>query len=539
MLVFLHGGAFSIGSGIDKFFNGYSYAGEHGLVLVTLNYRLGALGYLAHPYLSAANPSAPTNFGLLDQRAALTWIQKNIRYFGGSSSKITVAGESAGAISLLAHLRDPNFSQRKLFQRAIVMSPVPQMTTLSLEESEQEGRKRAARVGCGAGGDSASDLEMEVACMRLLSASEITETIPRSLFFHTVRSATAGPVSDAANFEVHTDALAGGSGHFADVDIIMGSVLDEGTLFTFLPFPVRPISDEFFPRAVRNAFVPLKRPGLVEGILELYSLDSYRAPGSRNYSESAAMTALSDILGDSAFTCPTTQLMGTVARYRSKHSTMKGSVFGYAWAVPEYAAPWLRPLGTAHGSELEFFFGSDPTSPYGIFLRSMSEEERELGRKWRESIVEFIVSGNPSTPDMRWNPFDPSAKNVLVIESNSKTGQASFKQEKCDFWAAQFPEGGVPPVVVTEPLAGEEILSVLLNEHIARASVWLYRHKTEAYIAVGGILVGIFVFTLRYFFTKMWAVAKAQKEREEAAKKKQKILGSGQNPTSPSKKKRE
>lgn len=104
VLVFIHGGAFVVGSGLDDYINPKSYAEEHGLILVTLNYRLGALGFLAHPHLTASNPNAPTNFGLLDQRAAFYWVKKNIKYFGGDPSKVTIAGTLIPDLNYYMHI---------------------------------------------------------------------------------------------------------------------------------------------------------------------------------------------------------------------------------------------------------------------------------------------------------------------------------------------------------------------------------------------------------------------------------------------------
>src|SRR3546814_2021116 len=123
VMVWIHGGAHVIGSGTFPAFDGTAFA-RQGVILVTINYRLGALGYFAHPALSAAKPrrDALANYGLMDQMAALRWVQKNIAAFGGDPGKVTLFGESAGAIgvtTILAH------SEAKgLFARASVQSGV-------------------------------------------------------------------------------------------------------------------------------------------------------------------------------------------------------------------------------------------------------------------------------------------------------------------------------------------------------------------------------------------------------------------------------
>eukprot|EP01122_Echinamoeba_exundans_P013541 TRINITY_DN5926_c0_g1_i1.p1 TRINITY_DN5926_c0_g1~~TRINITY_DN5926_c0_g1_i1.p1 ORF type:complete len:668 (-),score=113.85 TRINITY_DN5926_c0_g1_i1:87-2090(-) len=538
VLVVFHGGAFIFGSGLDKFFEPDTYADDYGFVFVTINYRLGALGFLAHPWLSESNPSAPTNFGLLDQRFALQWIQKNIKYFGGNPAQVTLVGESAGAVSVLAHLRSQkSFGDRSLFKRAILLSPVVLMPTLTLEESEQAGRQRAARLGCAA----RDNLAAEIACMRLVSASEFEDPIERNVFFHAVRRAEMGPVSDGVNFEATPHALIEGTGYFGEVDVMMGTVLDEGSLFTYSAFPMRAISESFFQKLIENAFGPFGRPGLVDGILRLYSVDLYRN-GGRNYTE-PTMQALADVVGDFSFTCQVRQLLSTVANHRQQVVSSKSKVFGFVWAVPAYADPWLKVLGTAHGSELDFFFGKSNTDrPESYFLRSFSQEELELGGMFRESIASFVKTGDPSTEFMKWQPFNAEEKKLMIMESASSIHHQTFKNEKCDFFDIKFPEGGVPPIMVAEPLAGEDLMTTLMNDHVVKASIFVFNHKTESWIAVSGILVGIFAWFLRYFFRRMYAVAMEQKAREEADKKKQKILGPSQKPTAASqsaKKKRE
>jgi hypothetical protein len=283
---------------------------------------------------------------------------------------------------------------------------------------------------------------------------------------------------------------------------------------------------------IENAFGPFGRPGLVEGILRLYSVDSYRS--GRNYTE-PTMQALSDVLGDTSFTCQVRHLLSTIANHRQHVVPSKSKVFGYAWAVPAYADQYLKVLGTAHGSELEFFFGKSNTDrPDSYFVRSFSQEELELGGMWRESIAAFVKTGDPSTEFMTWKPFDAEEKKLMVVESASSIHHEAFKTEKCDFFDLKFPEGGVPPIMVSQPLEGEELMSTLMNDHVVKASLFVFRHKTESWIAVSGIVVGIFVYFLRYFFKRMYAVAMEQKAREEADKKKQKILGPGQKPTTAS-----
>ncbi len=119
VMVWIHGGAFVIGAGSQGIFDGTALA-RRGVVVVTFNYRLGALGFFSHPALDAAAPGGPVNFGLLDQIAALKWVRDNIGSFGGDARNVTIFGESAGAESVLALYTSP--LARGLFQRGIAQS---------------------------------------------------------------------------------------------------------------------------------------------------------------------------------------------------------------------------------------------------------------------------------------------------------------------------------------------------------------------------------------------------------------------------------
>ena len=120
VMVWLHGGALIFGAGSLKLYDGAALA-EQGAVVVTVNYRLGPLGYFVHPALERAAPGGPANFGLLDQMAALRWVQRNIDAFGGDPQQVTLFGQSAGAQSVLALMSSP--MARGLFQRAVAQSP--------------------------------------------------------------------------------------------------------------------------------------------------------------------------------------------------------------------------------------------------------------------------------------------------------------------------------------------------------------------------------------------------------------------------------
>ena len=152
VVVWFFGGGFQWGYTSEMEFDGERFA-RRGIVVVTVNYRLASLGFLAHPLLTAEQPDTPTNFGLLDQREGLKWTKRNIAAFGGDPDNITIAGQSAGGGSVMAHLTSPGSDG--LFQKAIVHSalirspygPTPIGPPETLEQAERKGEKLFSMLG--------------------------------------------------------------------------------------------------------------------------------------------------------------------------------------------------------------------------------------------------------------------------------------------------------------------------------------------------------------------------------------------------------
>ncbi len=170
VMVWIHGGSFVTGAGSLSVYDGANLAGK-GVVVVTINYRLGPLGFLALPALSKESPQGVSgNYGLLDQIAALRWVQKNIAGFGGDPARVTVFGESAGAISVLDLMVSP--LAKGLFQRAIAESGIlldrgfGVKTAGTLAQAEADGQSFAKKLGVDPNGDVA-------AAMRAKSPAEL------------------------------------------------------------------------------------------------------------------------------------------------------------------------------------------------------------------------------------------------------------------------------------------------------------------------------------------------------------------------------
>ena len=206
VLVWFHGGGLVQDGGRN--YDGTKLAAD-GAVVVTINYRLGALGFLAHPALASRPGGAAGNYGLMDQQAALRWVQRNIAWFGGDPDNVTIAGQSAGGLSVLAQMVSPG--ARGLFQRAIVESGTFALNQRSLAAAEAAGQTFATAVGCA---------DQTAACLR---------NVPVSALVSNYGTEIPGTVDGAVLTQPIGTALA--RGQFARVPVINGITHDEELLF--------------------------------------------------------------------------------------------------------------------------------------------------------------------------------------------------------------------------------------------------------------------------------------------------------------------
>src|SRR5437879_2279802 len=228
VMVWIHGGGHRTGAG-------WIYGGENfardGVVVVTVNYRLGALGYFAHPALTkAAKPGEPVgNYGLMDQIAALKWVQRNIAAFGGDPKNVTVFGESAGGMSTLALLATP--AAKGLYEKAIVESGAGWFAPKTLAQKEAEGAAALEKAGVTA--STAAELR----------AVPVEKLVPINADYQ--------PFTDGKLMtETASQALA--DGRFADVPLIIGSNSGEDSLMG--PGPLRPQQLAMIPAAARTVY---------------------------------------------------------------------------------------------------------------------------------------------------------------------------------------------------------------------------------------------------------------------------------------------
>jgi para-nitrobenzyl esterase len=222
VLVWIHGGGFGVGWGSASLYDGARLAAAEGLVVITINYRLGSLGWLHHPALAAHEGAPPGNWGLLDQRAALRWVAEHVAAFGGDPENVTLAGQSAGALSAMDHLVAPAPADARLFARAILLSPPMHDAAHAPDLGVRWAEALSARAG-GAG-------DCDVAALRRLPAARVVE-LGEELLADPAFAGTRGgalPMLDPATLPAGPDAAALAR---LDVDVLVGTTADEGAFF--------------------------------------------------------------------------------------------------------------------------------------------------------------------------------------------------------------------------------------------------------------------------------------------------------------------
>jgi carboxylesterase type B len=244
VMVWIYGGSFTGGGSAFPIYDGLELA-QHGVVVVTLNYRLGWLGFFDHPGLAAANPGEPTgNFGLLDQIAALEWVQKNIAAFGGDPANVTIFGESAGGMSVNDLMVSPR--ARGLFAKAISESGLGLWTIGTAAKAQQDA---IAFAGLESADGASSDALTK---LRTLSTEQILADQKKM-----ASTASTAPFIDGSVLTDQPAALFS-QGKEARVPYLAGSNSDEATLMPFIHMTnddmLKPLGD------LRSGWQPHRRP---------------------------------------------------------------------------------------------------------------------------------------------------------------------------------------------------------------------------------------------------------------------------------------
>ncbi|HEU5156089.1 MAG TPA: carboxylesterase family protein [Streptosporangiaceae bacterium] len=395
VMVFLHGGGFVNGSGAT--YDPARITARGRLVVVTLNYRLGALGFLDHPALT--DPYAG-NFGLADQQAALRWVRHNIAAFGGDPNNVTLWGQSAGAHSVCAHLAAP--ASRGLFHRAIAQSGPCGNDLLSRPVARQRGMAIARDLGCADPADAAQ-------CLRRIPHQRLTGIGQERVF--TVHRRVADmpwlPVAGTRALPLQPlTALRLGAA--ADVPLMQGGTKDEMRAAVAAAYDGagNPVTAEAYPRILREMFGPAP----AKAIIARYPLVGYPTP-------SLALATLLTDYGAMLGACSQLPAADAAAR--------RSPVFLYEFAEPVDDVIGDFPYGAAHGVDVRYFFDTPFQPP------PAAEPQRGLSARLIDHWTRFAETG---TPGAGWAPYGNGAALSFSTERIAPVNLAA--EHHCGFWLA-------------------------------------------------------------------------------------------------------
>jgi len=437
VMVFVHGGGFATGSGAVSLYRGEWFA-RRGVVAVTFNYRLGALGWLAHPALAgeageAGEAGGCGNWGLTDQIAALEWVRDHVASFGGDPGNVTVFGESAGAMSVAALCSVPR--ARRLVRRAIVESGAA--AAVGLESAAELCEELCGRLGLAG---------VSLEALRAVPVERLVEA----------QGAVAGafeglglpflPVVDGGLLGAHPS-VAISRGEASGVDLLIGTNRDEWALFTHSTAALREIDEARLVRLARRhvRFARLEDVVSADGFLEV--LRSARARRGEPVDPRRLYTAFGT---DWVFRVPSLRLAEAhAAAHRATYCYL------FDWETPFGGGM----LGSCHALELPFVFGTVRNPVISVFSGGGEEAERLSGRM-QSAWVAFASTGDPSCEEVGdWPAYEPSRRATMRLGRTVELVGAPMEEERAFLAGALGPYGEAETLSITR---GRELRPSLL-----------------------------------------------------------------------------
>ena len=378
VMVWIYGGAFTSGMTSIPAYDGALLA-EKGVVLVSVSYRVGAFGFLAHPELSKESGKGSGNYGLQDQIAGLRWVKENIAKFGGDPNQVTIFGESAGGISVSMLATSP--AAKGLFHRAI---------------SESGGSFGPARTSNEGGATVPSLKVAETTGQTLLKRLGVADiAAARQLPSATIQGALGGGLASGFWPVFDGDVLPGDqyelyqARRFNDTPILIGTNSDEG--ITFVPGTAQP---DAFEKAIRGAY----------GAKADTVLAAYPHATVPESTQSAR-----NIFRDATFAWHT----WAWALLQSKHGRGKAYVYYFDHRTP------LSPNGAGHAAEIPYVFRTLGTfKGPAAFVGATRPEDRTMSDLMSSYWVNFAKTGDPNGPGLPpWPAFTESAQTMMYFDA--------------------------------------------------------------------------------------------------------------------------
>jgi para-nitrobenzyl esterase len=415
VLVFIHGGHNStesagwIMNGVAAY-DGSDFAQNSNVVVVTINYRLGALGFIAHPALSEESGyHASGNYGHMDQIRALKWVSRNIAAFGGDPNNITLFGRSSGGGGIEVLMASP--LARGLFHRAIIHSG--QFRAQDLKHAHDTGASLSIRLDC----ESQSDNSHILQCMRSKSATEIVLAMPGGHLAGSVNGPTLFlPVVDGRILPDFPLEIIRRGEHY-HVPVLIGNVAEE-TSWIYSDDSKDIVTEQDYSNTVKMKY----GDAMLTQLLNLYPASDYQSPRQ----------AYNAISADHWFVCPAQRLVQAV-------STSQSEFVGRFLYTHVFSGP-PGFFGASHGYDLLTMFGA-----FGALPLTPTLDELTLKDKFQKTWADFAKSGNPGS---FWNRYDSALDNYAIFNT-PMLSDTQLRTKQCEYWyppdkpALEVPEIGV------------------------------------------------------------------------------------------------
>jgi para-nitrobenzyl esterase len=394
VMVWIHGGAFCMGSGSTPMYSTGTLAANGNVVLVTINYRLGALGFLNLKELTSGRIPSTGNEGLQDQVAALQWVRDNISAFGGDPGNVTIFGESAGAMSIGCLLNLPE--ARGLFHKAILESPVGEMAR-PLDMSVQIAEEFLNALDLSANDiDALRNLPLD----KILRAQQVVaaKTGQGGAPVIPVADGTVMPGMPLASLE---------AGLGVKVPTLVGSNLEEDKLFSMMNPKVYGIDEEGLSKAASRFVMVRDVPKLIE---------TYRREKEKRGEPVTAFEIYSALSTDVMFRKTAIR----IAEAQCRHAA-GGYNYLFCWKSPAAGGR----LGACHALEVGFVFGN-----YDAAFGGSGPAADKLSHEMQDAWISFAHTGNPSCRSLgEWPPYIPGRAS-MIFDRNSRVELAANEEER-------------------------------------------------------------------------------------------------------------
>jgi len=425
VMVWIHGGGFSYSSSTE--FPGGILSSFNDIILVTFNYRLGILGFFNIP-----DTEIKGNYGMLDQVLALQWVQNNIANFGGDPNRVTLFGQSSGAVSVSLHLLSP--LSKGLFKRVIIQSGSASYPLYSGKVKDTENLEMFANlVNCSLG-------PQLISCVRGKTIEDILK-VQSQIIYPKYRGPQdiAGPVVDGEFLpDVPEKLLRNGNFHLT-VDVMIGTTSNEGALYAMLPSDQveNGVERELFESFIKDSVVFIRGRNVFAEKAVLFKYTDHADPENKL----TMRRSMFECLGDYAFVAP-------MLRDAKAYSQEGLKTYSYLFNHTPVHSPYPGWIGVSHGMEQGFLFGG-PFKTLSWLLTMLvpkySETEKDLSLNIMKMWTNFAKNGNPSPLEhsafskITWPEFTKDEQPILVIDLQPRV-EYGFKQRTAAFWNELFPK---------------------------------------------------------------------------------------------------